>query len=120
MTKLLTLKLNDGDKTFPTKDLDFFNLVCELEASGIDVMGLTDGNLERTKIFSTMRALLATLINVPAETAGSYLSQHISHGGALDDVMEAFTGAMEDAGFGNAPAEEVEAPKAKRGRKATK
>lgn len=119
MTKLLVLKLDAGDKTYPTKDLDFFNLVCELEGAGIDVMGLTDGNIERTKIFSTMRALLAVLINVQAEEAGRLLSQHIKNGGALDDIMEAFTGAMEDAGFGAAEeTQEDEAPK--RGRKPKK
>ena len=125
MTHILTIKLDSGDKQFPTKDLDFYNLVCELEGAGIDVMSLTDGNLERTKIFSTMRALLAVLINVQAETAGSYLSQHIKNGGALDDIMTAFTDAMSDAGFGAAPATEetktvVEAPKPKRGRKTSK
>ena len=121
MTKLLVLKLDNGDKTFPTKDLDFFNLVCELEGAGVDVMSLTDGALERSKIFTTMRALLAVLINVPNVEAGSLLSQHIKNGGALDDIMEAFTGAMEDAGFGGTPEEpQEEAPKAKRGRKASK
>ena len=122
MTHILTIKLDGGDRQFPTKDLDFYNLVCELEGAGIDVMSLTDGNLERTKIFSTMRALLAVLINVQAETAGAYLSQHIRNGGALDDIMNAFTDAMSDAGFGAAPeTEEVEeAPKPKRGRKTSK
>lgn len=126
MTHILTLKLDGGDRQFATKDLDFYNLVCELEEAGIDVMSLTDGNLERTKIFSTMRALLAVLINVQKETAGTYLSQHIKNGGQLDDIMQAFTDAMTDAGFGGTPEEETpeetpeEAPKAKRGRKASK
>lgn len=119
MTHILTIKLDDGDRQFPTKDLDFYNLVCELEGAGIDVMSLTDGNLERTKIFSTMRALLAVLINVQKETAGNYLSQHIRNGGALDDIMAAFTDAMNDAGFGEAPETETE-QKPKRGRKTSK
>lgn len=125
MTHILTLKLDAGDRQFPTKDLDFYNLVCELEGAGIDVMSLTDGQLERTKIFSTMRALLAVLINVQQEVAGSYLSQHIKHGGQLDDIMSAFTDAMSDAGFGAAPETEEEeepqeAPKTRGRKKASK
>lgn len=123
MTHILTLKLDGGDRQFPTKDLDFYNLVCELEGAGIDVMSLTDLNIERTKIFSTMRALLAVLINVQKEQAGTMLSQHIKNGGVLDDIMAAFTDAMADAGFGAAQeTEEVkEAPKTtKRAKKASK
>ena len=117
MTSLLVLKLDGGDRTFPTKDIDFFNLVCELEGSGVDVMGLTDGNLKRDKIFTTMRALVAVLINVQLDEAGKLLSQHLKNGGGLDDIMNAFTGAMEDAGFGAAAEEEI--PKPKKGRKPT-
>ena len=120
MTSLLVMKLDGGDRTYPTKDIDFFNLVCELEAAGIDVMGLTDGSIERTKIFSTMRALLAVLINVQQEEAGKILSQHIKNGGSLDDVMTAFTGAMEDAGFGGAPTAETEPEAPRKGRRPKK
>lgn len=127
MTSLLVLKLDGGDRTYPTKDIDFFNLVCELEAANVDVMGLTDGNIERSKIFTTMRALLAVLINVQAEESGKLLSQHLRNGGTLDEIMNAFTGAMEDAGFGASQESEEEtetapktAPKAKRGRKTGK
>lgn len=100
MTRLIVIKTDDGDRTFPTKDLDFYNLVCELEASGVDVMGLTSGSLDGGKIFTTMRALLAVLINVSTTEAGKLIGQHIKNGGALDEIMEAFTEAMEDAGFG--------------------
>lgn len=123
MNRIMTLKLDNGDKQFVTKDLDFFNLVCELEGAGVDVMSLTDGNLERKNIFTTLRALLAVLINVPDIEAGSLMSQHLKNGGTLDTIMEAFSSAMVDAGFGQTQTEETEeteeTPK-KRGRKATK
>lgn len=117
ITKTLTLKLDGGDRIFPIKDLDFFNIVCELEDSGIDVMSLTSGSLERTKIFSTMRALTAVLVNVQKDEAGALISEHIRNGGTLDVIMEAFTEAMADAGFGETPEEEE---KPKRGRKTSK
>ena len=124
MNHILTLKLDGGDRQFATKDLDFYNLVCELEGSGVNVMNLTAGSLEQDKVFSTVRAILAVLVNVQPTEAGKMLSQHLRNNGTLDDIMAAFTDAMSDAGFG-APqtAEEepeTEAPKAKRGRKISK
>ena len=126
MNRILVLKLDNGDRQFATRDLDFFNLVCELEGSGVDVMALTGGNLEGAKLFTTLRSLLAVLINVKPMEAGNLMSQHLRNGGTLDDIMAAFTSAMEDAGFGGAPTEETqeepqeETPKAKRGRKTVK
>lgn len=125
MNHILTLKLDGGDRQFATKDLDFYNLVCELEGSGVNVMNLTAGSLEQGKVFSTVRAILAVLVNVQPAEAGKMLSQHLRNGGALDNIMEAFTDAMADAGFGTPQTaeeteEETEAPKAKRGRKSSK
>ena len=116
MQSLMVLKLDDGDRTFPTKELDFYNLVCELEDAGVDVMSLTEGSIGETKIFSTFRAMLAVLINVDKASAGKYLSQHIKNGGSLDIIMDTFSKAMESAGFG-APETEAPAKKTTRGRK---
>lgn len=125
MNHILTLKLDNGDRQFATKDLDFYNLVCELEGAGVNVMELTSGGLEQKNVFSSVRAILAVLVNVQPTEAGRMLSQHLKNGGTLDTIMEAFTDAMTEAGFGSPQTAEEEpeveeAPKAKRGRKASK
>ena len=121
MNHILTLKLDNGEKQFVTRDLDFYNLVCELEGAGVNVMNLVNGALEQENVFSSVRAILAVLVNVQSVEAGKLLSQHLKNGGDLEDIMTAFTEAMTDAGFGKPQtAEETEevkeAPKAKRGR----
>ncbi len=103
ITRTIALKSAKGDNVYPIKELDFFNLVCDLEANGIDVMTLTDGRLDSGKLFTTLRALLSVLIDVPAEEAGKIMTEHLSNGGGIDDVFNVFTDAMTDAGFGRSP-----------------
>lgn len=103
ITRTIALKSAEGDNVFPVKELDFFNLVCDLEGQGIDVMTLTEGGLDRNKLFTTLRALLSTLINVTPEEAGKLMTEHLANGGAIDTVFEVFTDAMTDAGFGKRP-----------------
>ena len=103
ITRTIALKTNDGEQVFPCKEIDFYNLVCDLEAVGVDVMTLTDGGLDRTKLFTTVRALLSVLIGVPAPEAGKLIGQHLANEGSLEDIFSVFTEAMADAGFGNRP-----------------
>lgn len=103
ITRTIKLNTDEGEQVFPVKQLDFYNLVCDLEGAGIDVMTLTNGTLDRTKLFSTVRALLSVMIGVPQEQAGTLIGQHIANDGSLEDVFSVFTEAMNDAGFGNRP-----------------
>lgn len=122
ITRTIALKSAEGDNVYPIKELDFFNLVCDLEAQDIDVMTLTDGRLDRGKLFTTLRALLSVLINVSAEEAGHLMTEHLSNGGSLDVVFDVFTQAMTDAGFGNRPQtpQDHKKPTAPKGRRITK
>ena len=123
ITRTIVLKTNDGEQVFPVKELDFYNLVCDLEGAGVDVMTLTNGGLDRGKLFTTVRALLAVMIGVPQAEAGRLIGEHLANEGSLEDVFGVFTQAMEDSGFGNRPTpQDHKKPQTTtgRGRKTTK
>lgn len=103
----MILKTNNGDKEINISELNFVNLMCDLEDQGVDVMALLDDEKrENMKIFNVMRAILAVLVGEKdLGKAGAVFAEHLKNGGTIDDIMGAFTEAMQDAGFGT-PAEE--------------
>lgn len=117
ITRTIALKLNDGEQVFPVKELSFYNLVCDLEGAGLDMMTLTSGGIDRTKLFSTVRALLSVMIGVPQEEAGRLMGEHLANDGSLEDIFGVFTQAMEDAGFGKAPQDHKKPQTVNKGRK---
>ena len=98
----MILQTANGPKEIKVADLDFTNLMCDLEDHDVDVMGLLDDDTrENMKIFKTIRAIIAVLTGTKDLTkAGKILS-------------EAFTEAMKTAGFG----EEAEEPPKSGGKK---
>ena len=107
----MILQTANGPKEIKVADLDFTNLMCDLEDHDVDVMGLLDDDTrENMKIFKTIRAIIAVLTGTKA---GKILSEHLKYGGSMDEVMEAFTEAMKTAGFG----EEAEEPPKSGGKK---
>lgn len=121
VTRTLTLKSADGDQLYPIRDLDFTNLVCDLEGTGIDVMGIVDGNIDRSKIFTTMRGLIAVMIGVEPVEAGKLMSEHLANDGSIEEIFEAFSQAMQDANFGATPQDHKKPQTtATKGRKSTK
>lgn len=119
ITRTIVLKTDDGDQVFPIKELSFTNLVCDLEGTGIDVVGLTSGRLDSTKLFSTVRGLLSVMIGVDAKEAGVLMDAHFKNGGSIEEIFNTFTQAMEDADFGNRP-QDHKKPQATRAKKTTK
>lgn len=119
ITRTIVLKTDDGEQVYPVKELDFYNLVCDLEGAGIDVMALTSGGLDRTKLFTTVRALLAVMIGVSQKDAGTLIGQHLKNEGSLEDVFGVFVDAMNDANFGNRPTPQDHKKAVSRGRKST-
>lgn len=119
ITRTVSIKTNEGEQLFPVVDLDFTNLVCDLEGQGVDVMSMMDGGIDRTKLMTITRALLAVMTGVEVREAGKMLTQHLGNGGSLDDIFSVFTEAMADAGFGNRP-QPQDHKKATTGRKTTK
>ena len=97
--KFFILKTDNGDVTYPIPDLDFSNLVCDLEEYGINVYNLTQS--DSTQYFSTLRAILAIIIKADSLTSeGKALTSHLKNGGETDTILEVFTEAMKQAGFG--------------------
>lgn len=120
ITRTISIQTEDGAQVYPVTDLDFTNLVCDLEAQGIDVMSMMDNGFDRAKIMTTARAFLAVMTGLPAKDAGRLITQHIGHGGSLEDIFSVFTDAMTDAGFGNRPQPEDHKKPVSKGRKTTK
>lgn len=108
----MTLQTKNGPIEISVADLDFTNLMCDLEDHDVDVMGLLDEDTRANmKIFKTIRAIIAVLTDTKdLVAAGKTLSEHLKYGGSMDEVMGAFTEAMKSAGFG-ADAEETAPPK---------
>ena len=106
----MILQTANGPKEIKTKELDFTNMMCDLEDYDVDVMGLLDSETRSSmKIIKTIRAILAVLIGTKDLTeAGKALTEHLKYGGAMDEIIDAFTEAMETAGFGG---EAEETPK---------
>lgn len=98
----MILHTSKGTKEIKTKELDFTNVMCDLEDHGVDVMGLlNEETREKMKVFSTMRAIMATITGTKdLETAGKMFSEHLKNGGSMDDIMNTFTEVMASAGFG--------------------
>lgn len=122
ITRTLVLKTDDGDQVFPIKELSFTNLVCDLEGTGVDVVGLTSGRLDQTKLFTTVRALLSVMIGIDTRDAGVLMDAHFKNGGSIEEIFDTFTKAMEDADFGNRPQDHKKpqttvAPRAKKSTK---
>ena len=121
ITRTITIQTPEGGQTYPVVDLDFTNLVCDLEGQGIDVMSMMDGGLDRSKLMTMTRGLLAVMTGLPTREAGKLLTQHLSNGGSLEDIFGVFTESMADAGFGNRPQDHKKAQTAvAKGKKTTK
>ncbi|MDT3387750.1 MAG: hypothetical protein LIR46_08335 [Bacteroidota bacterium] len=103
ITRTITIQTADGAQLLPVAELDFTNLVCDLEGQGIDVMAMMDGGLDRSKLMTMTRGILAVMTGIPVREAGRLLTQHLGNGGSLEDIFGVFTEAMADAGFGNRP-----------------
>lgn len=103
ITRTITIQTDEGGQTFPVGELDFTNLVCDLEGQGIDVMSMMNNGLDRGKLMTMTRALLSVLLDTEVKEAGRLLTQHLRNGGSLEDIFGVFSEAMNDAGFGNRP-----------------
>ena len=107
----IMLKTDGGaDVAYHIEDLDFINVMCDLEDKGIPVYAMAQTNsLEGARAMNMIRTIFSVLINEPDQKrAGSILSKHIKNGGDINIVMDAFSEAMGSAGFGESPDETSE------------
>lgn len=86
--------------TYNDKDLDFVNILCDLEDMDIDVMNFGGKDM---KPFTLCRGIISVYTGEKdLNKCGKMLSEHLTNGGELDDILDPFTKAMEAAGFGKA------------------
>lgn len=111
----MILKTSNGDKEYSVKELNFVNVMCDLEDNGIDVMALLDDEKrESMKVFTTMRAIISVITGVKdKDEAGKIFVEHLKNGGQITEIMNAFTEVMQEAGFGTSAAEEEPQKKTK-------
>lgn len=104
----MKLHTEKGIKEYKVKNLDFTNVMCDLEDRGVDIMGMMGNTgIPDNKLFSTIRIILATLIGeTDLNVAGKVLTTHLKNGGKIDEILKAFTEVMENAGFGEASEDE--------------
>lgn len=93
----LRLKSATGDKVYEIDQLEFINIMVDVEDKGINVMSLLSGE---KPTFKALRTLLAVIIREDDEKAGRMLTEHLFQGGDATDVLEAFNKAGEESGFG--------------------
>ena len=59
----MVLHTAKGTKEYKVKDLDFTNVMCDLEDRGVDIMGMINSDgIQDGKMFTTMRVITAALI----------------------------------------------------------
>jgi hypothetical protein len=98
------MKINGKDYD-DIKEVDFTNVLCDLEDRGINVMSMANtGNI---KFFSLARAIISIYTGEKdLNKCGKILSQHAQNGGSIEEIVKPFTEAMYASGFGNKAAEE--------------
>ena len=100
------MKINGVE--YETKDLDFTNILCDLEDMDIDIMAM---NTDKMKPFNLCRGIISVYTGEKdLRKCGKLLSEHLKNGGSLDDILDPFTEAMEEAGFGKSAEEEAQQP----------
>lgn len=85
---------------YDIEDLNFGNLVADMEDQGVNVMELMDG--KRKYVFSFCRAFIAIVTGLSIKKAGLLMTKHFANGGTADEFLNVFTELMSDAGFGRA------------------
>lgn len=108
----ITLKGDNGaDVEYKLQDLDFINVMCDLEDKGIPIYAMAQsGALDGAHAMGMIRTIFSVLIDEPDEKkAGAILSKHIRNGGSVDVVMDTFGAMMGNGGFGNSPESNEEA-----------
>ena len=116
MSKTFTLKTSNGEQTYVLPELDFTNVLCDLEDQGVSLMD----SRKDMKVFSVCRAILCVLTGITdKKQAGKIMSEHLGNGGSIDDIFSIFTEAMKDSGFGAAAGVAAGEEKPRKATKAT-
>ena len=89
------LRINGRDYQIPEMD---FDAVCELEERGVNLFGME--NVEKNgKMLTTIRGLVAWVMDTDLKTAGHEINEHLKNGGGLEEIIYGINGAINDSGF---------------------
>ena len=88
-----TVTINDKEYTIPEMS---FDAVCELEENGVELLNM---NGKHPKIATTLRGLVAWVMDADPKTASREISAHIAKGGNIMDIMDPITTEMSRTGF---------------------
>lgn len=90
MAKAKALEING--KVIKPAELDF-NAMCDLEDMGVSIFEADNKGL------SSLRAYLALSAHISTTEAGVEIGSHLSKGGNLDGLAEAFSNAVKESTF---------------------
>ena len=89
------MKLNGTEYRIPELD---FDAMCELEERGVNLLDMS-GVEEKGKMLTTIRGLVAWIMDVDVHTAGHEIGEHVKNGGGLEDIIYGINAAIEESGF---------------------
>ena len=87
--------INNNRYDIPEMD---FDAVCELEERGVNLIGMDKSNF---KAATTIRGLVAFIMNTDVKTASREIEAHIAGGGNIVELFDGLTFALEKSGFFN-------------------
>lgn len=97
------MKINGVE--YEKKDLDFTNILCDLEDNDIDIMSF---GTDKMKPFSLCRGIISVYTGEKdLSKCGKLLTGHLKNGGSMDDILIPFHEAMIESGFGKSAEEEM-------------
>lgn len=89
------IKLNGVEYKIPELD---FDAMCELEERGVDLLNIGDAQ-KKGRMATTIRGLVAWIMDVDIHTAGHEIGEHIKNGGGIEDIIYGVNAAVEESGF---------------------
>ncbi|MDY2627016.1 MAG: hypothetical protein SOW08_01675 [Lachnospiraceae bacterium] len=91
---------------YAAKNLDFGNLMCDLEDRGVNIIGLMQGG--NNYILSFCRGLISVITGLSTKDSGKLLAKHLASGGELTEMTGIIGELMAEDGFGAAGQAESE------------
>lgn len=85
---------------YAVKNLDFCNLLCDLEDRGVNITDLMQGGNKYQMSFC--RGMISVITGLPTRDAGKLLAKHLANGGKVTEMTGIIGELMVEAGFGAA------------------
>lgn len=90
-------KMTLNGKTYRIPEINF-DAMCDLEERGVNLLDMNSVE-ERGKTLTTIRGLVAWIMDTDVKAAGHEIGEHIKNGGGLEDIIYGINAAIEESGF---------------------